>query len=477
MNLDLLNIVGVKALSQPAVASGTEEGEGLLDGSLFLSMLQDASTTENLEIASPVAVEEDSILSSQTIEVPAQQENVIEEFTQEEAIQPFTPNVQEEVTISTPLTLKPVTLNNTIGEEVVESFDAPEVKQPVNMQLAFLMNDVSKDVKIAENVPQVAPKAELSKLEEEPIEEIAIKPEIKLSSKSQAPLIATQELPKAPKRLITTTKGGIESEKVADVKIDAPQNVDSIQIAMPQKIEAVMQPIAQTQNMNELNSNPTNIEFVKLVPHKVITKESSIELTSKPLLIAPNDFEKFVEPLVMSYEAAEAIVIADKPVEPIAIMPSKTLELPVSPAIKEYVPIAKQQTLEHSVPQQISVNLMKSIENGKESMTFKLQPADLGEVDIKFQTTKDGATQVSILSDKFTTFDSISRSVQQIESILHQSGFKSENLSIDVGLKEHNQQQHGKQNNEFVAFNNDEQFSAEIINFKPKHDGLLNIVI
>lgn len=465
MNLDLLNIVGVKGLSQPAVASAAEDGEGLLDGGLFLSMLQEASATETQENPSPITAQEATILPPETLELSAQPEAIIPEFAEEAVLQESSPlPVQKEVTISTTLNPKPVTLNNTIGEEISESSEPVEVNHPVNVQLAFLMNDVSKDVKIAES----APKAEDINLEEKPIEELAKNPEIKLSTKTQqAPLIATNEIPKPPKRLITAIKGNAPIEKPEEVKTDLPQT------AISPKIEATVLPIAQAQNTSEINIKPTTIEFVKLVPHKVITEEKPIELASKPL-VAPTDFEKFVEPLVMSYEAP---VTAESPTEPIAVIPTKIQESPIIPAIKEYVPLSKPQQTEHSVPQQISVNLMKSIENGKESMTFKLQPADLGEVDIKFQTTKEGITQVSILSDKFTTFDSISRSVQQIENILHQSGFKSESLSIDVGLKEHSHQQQGKQQNEFVAFNNEEQFSAEIINFKPKYDGLLNIVI
>lgn len=468
MNLDLLNIVGVKGVTQPSTLQplGAEEGEGLVDGGLFLSMLQEASSTETLENPQQTVLSEENILPSETFELA---------FQQEAALQESSPLIQqEEVTTSLPKAPKPVTLNNTIGEEIVENSEPAEAHKPVNVQLAFLMNDISKDVKIAESIPQTPLRTETPKLEEKPIEEVTREPEIKLSTKTQAPLIATHEIPKAPKRLITTAKGVPEKveSKAEEVKVEIPQVV-----APAQKLEAAIVNTTTVQNNIELiNSNPTTIEFVKLVPHKVITEEKPVELTSKPLLV-PTDFEKFVEPLVMSYEAVEVATTTEQPIEQFAVLPSKTPELPIAPAIKEYIPTIKQQTLEHSVPQQISVNLMKSIENGKESMTFKLQPADLGEVDIKFQTTKEGVTQVSILSDKFTTFDSISRSVQQIENILHQSGFKSENLSIDVGLKEHSHQQQGKQQNEFASFEKGEQLGAEIISFKPKHDGLLNIVI
>jgi len=55
---------------------------------------------------------------------------------------------------------------------------------------------------------------------------------------------------------------------------------------------------------------------------------------------------------------------------------------------------------------------------------------------------------LKILTEKFTTFDSISKTIPHIESILRDTGIKGE-INIEMGLKDFNTPTFAKGNNEF----------------------------
>jgi hypothetical protein len=101
---------------------------------------------------------------------------------------------------------------------------------------------------------------------------------------------------------------------------------------------------------------------------------------------------------------------------------------------------------------QISVSIISLKNQNVKELNVRLYPEELGRVDIKMETDSKGFTNIHILSDKFTTFDILNRSANQIQNILSESGFNSDNSSLNFGMnKQHSGEQRNQNfNNQFI---------------------------
>jgi flagellar hook-length control protein FliK len=95
------------------------------------------------------------------------------------------------------------------------------------------------------------------------------------------------------------------------------------------------------------------------------------------------------------------------------------------------------------VAEQVHVAIARGKNEGLDTLTLQLEPADLGRVEISMRTNADGQTQLSFIADKAETLDALSRDARSLERALQEAGIKADTGSMQFNLRQQSQQQAG----------------------------------
>ena len=113
--------------------------------------------------------------------------------------------------------------------------------------------------------------------------------------------------------------------------------------------------------------------------------------------------------------------------------------------------------------EQVAVQIKKAIGEGADKINIKLQPANLGKVEVKMEIGKDGILTANVIAEKPETLEMLQRDVRGLEKVLQEGGLKTDNQSFNFSLKQQSQQQAANRGNETNENqnNNDEHANAE----------------
>ena len=113
--------------------------------------------------------------------------------------------------------------------------------------------------------------------------------------------------------------------------------------------------------------------------------------------------------------------------------------------------------------EQVAVQIKKAIGEGADRINIKLQPANLGKVEVKMEIGKDGILTANVIAEKPETLEMLQRDVRGLEKVLQEGGLKTDNQSFNFSLKQQSQQQAANRGNETNENqnNNDEHANAE----------------
>ena len=89
---------------------------------------------------------------------------------------------------------------------------------------------------------------------------------------------------------------------------------------------------------------------------------------------------------------------------------------------------------------QIYLKIRQAVTENKDHITLRLQPAELGRLDIRMQIDAEGRTQMLITADNRDTFEMLQRDIRGLERTLHEAGLKTDSDSLQFDLKEGDQQ-------------------------------------
>jgi flagellar hook-length control protein FliK len=87
------------------------------------------------------------------------------------------------------------------------------------------------------------------------------------------------------------------------------------------------------------------------------------------------------------------------------------------------------------VSDQIAVHLTKAAQNGQDKMTIRLQPPELGRIDIKLDISNEGMIKASIQVDQPATLDLMLRDQKGLEKALSDAGLKTDGGSLSFNLR------------------------------------------
>lgn len=83
---------------------------------------------------------------------------------------------------------------------------------------------------------------------------------------------------------------------------------------------------------------------------------------------------------------------------------------------------------------QVAVEIRKGVAAGKDSITIKLNPAELGKIDVKMEINDDGTLRASIAVEKSETLDLLQKDTRGLERALQNAGLQADSGSLNFSL-------------------------------------------
>lgn len=103
---------------------------------------------------------------------------------------------------------------------------------------------------------------------------------------------------------------------------------------------------------------------------------------------------------------------------------------------------------EASVRDQVNVRIQQAVREGVDKISVKLQPQELGKVEINIEMAGDGITRLSVTADSRTTLDMLQRNARELEKALLDAGLKADSGSLSFNLRGDGQPQQSFGQNE-----------------------------
>jgi flagellar hook-length control protein FliK len=96
---------------------------------------------------------------------------------------------------------------------------------------------------------------------------------------------------------------------------------------------------------------------------------------------------------------------------------------------------------EAQMVQGVSVLLARAGKNQVSEFVIRMDPPELGRIEVQMKMSEDGTVQAVIASDNPNTHDLLRREASTIERALNESGFRTGNDGLSFNLKQHNSEQ------------------------------------
>ncbi|MEE8246864.1 MAG: flagellar hook-length control protein FliK, partial [Alphaproteobacteria bacterium] len=85
--------------------------------------------------------------------------------------------------------------------------------------------------------------------------------------------------------------------------------------------------------------------------------------------------------------------------------------------------------------EQVAVRISRAVASGLDRIVIRLQPADLGRVEVKLEVAPAGRTVVTVWADKPETLDLLQRDARSLERALEQAGLRTDSESLSFNLR------------------------------------------
>lgn len=102
----------------------------------------------------------------------------------------------------------------------------------------------------------------------------------------------------------------------------------------------------------------------------------------------------------------------------------------------------------HPAVAQVAVSVTKAVQEGVDRITIKLQPPELGRIDVRLEVGVDGRIQAVFAAERPATVEILQRDVRELERALQSAGLSTDAGSLSFGLKQNG----GQNGNAFAAF-------------------------
>lgn len=91
--------------------------------------------------------------------------------------------------------------------------------------------------------------------------------------------------------------------------------------------------------------------------------------------------------------------------------------------------------------EQVQLQIKHAVRDGVDRISIRLEPGELGRVDVRIEVKADGASQLHITADKQETLDMLQRDAKELHRALQQAGLKTDEQAMQFDLRQQSQQQ------------------------------------
>ena len=88
---------------------------------------------------------------------------------------------------------------------------------------------------------------------------------------------------------------------------------------------------------------------------------------------------------------------------------------------------------------QVGISIGKAAAEGRQRFTLRLDPPDLGRIDVKLEMGGDGHLRAMIRADSRETLELLQRDARHLERALTDAGVKTDSGSLNFSLNQQNQ--------------------------------------
>jgi flagellar hook-length control protein FliK len=121
------------------------------------------------------------------------------------------------------------------------------------------------------------------------------------------------------------------------------------------------------------------------------------------------------------------------------LQPAAQNDSPPSP--RDLPQVTMRPVNEAQMVEGVSVLLARAGKNQVNEFIIRMDPPELGRIEVQMKMSEDGTVQAVIASDNPNTHDLLRREASTIERALSESGFRTGNDGLSFNLKQHNSEQ------------------------------------
>mgnify|MGYP003991488429 FL=1 len=96
---------------------------------------------------------------------------------------------------------------------------------------------------------------------------------------------------------------------------------------------------------------------------------------------------------------------------------------------------------------QVAMHIAKAVQNGTDKISIRLNPSELGRVDIKLDVTKDGVVTASVLVERPETLELLKADARSLERALANAGLDPDSDNLSFNLRDQNNNSFAKNAN------------------------------
>ncbi len=315
----------------------------------------------------------------------------------------------------------------------------PSVQPIEAKQVNYLPAEQTSDENLVEHLFHEAPK-------DIQIEQKFNNDRIILPVLTQTKAISEREvtsIPKLPVIEVTDSTPKLPAIEVTEFN-EINSNRFRIQIN-EEKQRVLTEPITNIKTVESLTAKEPNIKAVSIEPKSQVIHIAANEpaLKSAPHIVQ-NDPALKPAPHILQNEAVSHTIENETELksaqEVVVDMPMKEQQYVYPQAVVgSFYTVAHkvgEAQLHNKVIEQFEYQVSKVVGKDNEIIKFTLNPQSLGEVEIQFKIEESGGhTNVSVLAERYSTLSLLGEIAQQIEASLIDSGFKSNNFTLNLGMQ------------------------------------------
>lgn len=147
-----------------------------------------------------------------------------------------------------------------------------------------------------------------------------------------------------------------------------------------------------------------------------------------------------------SFEKLLAAQTETNPADPalaITMPKAPSADIAAAKPLPEVMVQVPQQRAEMAA-KQVGLELARQAKNGDTHFVIRMDPPELGKLDVRLTINKAGEVQASIMVDREATLDLLARDTRGLERSLQDAGLKFDQSALNLGLKNNNDNESGQ---------------------------------